>query len=173
AAYTLTSQRAGALLKRSGDGRAHVLGRSLGVDPETFPLLGKVRIGNAPAAAFGRLIAKPGTAVITRDLADRMGLAIGDDFTLGGGPEGAPARLRVAGIAELTPDPQGDTVFYSLATARRLAGREDVAKSAQVLWGSPPPTAETLTSEGWSIAKPDEIAKRRARVVDLFGVMLK
>src|SRR4051812_15912653 len=78
AAYTLTSQGAGALLKRSGDGRAHVLGRSLGVDPATFPLLGRVRIGKAPA--LGPLIAEPGAAVITRDLADKMGLAAGDDF---------------------------------------------------------------------------------------------
>jgi putative ABC transport system permease protein len=172
-AYTLTSQGAGALLKRSGDGRAHVLGRSLGVAPETFPLLGNVRLGNASTATLGHLIAEPGRAVITRDIADKMGLTAGDDFTLGGGPEGAPARLRVAGIAELTPDHQGDTVFYSLATARRLAGREDVAGSAQVIWGSAPPSAETLKSEGWSITKPDEIAKKRARVVDLFGVMLK
>jgi putative ABC transport system permease protein len=172
AAYTLTSQGAGALLRRSGSGRTHILGRSLGVDPTTFPLLGEVRVGKSPATAFGRLIAQPGTAVITRDVADKVGLATGDRFTLGGGPEGTPARLRVTGIAEMTPDRQGDTVFYSLATARRLAGREDVAKSALVLWASAPPAA-TLTAGGWSITKPDEIAKRRARVVDLFGMMLK
>ena len=172
-AYALISQSGGAILKRAGAERVRVLGRSLGVSPGTFPLVGEMRLGGMPAAAFGRLIAEPGTAVITRDIADKMGLATDDRFTLGGGPEGAPTRLRVTGIAELTPDHQGDTVFYSLATARRLAGREDVAGSAQVLWGPAPPAVETLKSAGWSVTMPDEIAKQRARVVDLFGLMLK
>ncbi|HEX4964533.1 MAG TPA: FtsX-like permease family protein [Thermoanaerobaculia bacterium] len=171
AAYTLTTPGEGALLQH-GSGPSYVLGRALGVDPATFPLVGDVRLGNA-AAGFGRLIAEPGTAVITRDVADKMGLAAGDEFTLGGGPQGAPARLRVAGIAELTPDRQGDTVLYSLATARKLAGREDVAGSAQVLWGKAPPTPKTLAAAGWTVTSSAEIAKKRARVVDLFGMMLK
>lgn len=173
AAYTLTTQSGGAILKRAGAGRSHLLGRSLGVDAATFPLVGEMRLGGAPARAFGGLIAKPGTAVITRDVADSTGLAVGDRFMLGGGPAGAPARLRVAGIAELTPDRQGDTVFYSLATARRLAGRENVEGSALVLWGPAAPKAETLRSEGWEVATHESMAKNRARVVDLFGLMLK
>jgi putative ABC transport system permease protein len=173
AAYTLTTQGGGALLKRSGSGRVHVLGRALGVDPETFPLVGEMRLGKASTRAFGRLIAEPGTAVITRDVADIMALAVGDLFTLGGGAEGAPARLRVAGIAELTPDRQGDTVFYSLATARLLAGRENVVASAQVLWGPARPAAAALGSAGWEVTTHEKVAKERARVVDLFGLMLK
>ncbi len=173
AAYTLTTQGGGAILKRAGAGRVHVLGRALGVDPGTFPLMGEVGLGKAPARAFGRLIAEPGTAVITRDVADIMALAVGDLFTLGGGAEGAPARLRVAGIAELTPDRQGDTVFYSLATARRLAGRENVVGSAQVLWGPARPAAVALGVAGWEVTAREKVAKDRARVVDLFGLMLK
>ena len=92
--------------------------------------------------------------MITRDVADRAGLAVGEDLLLGAGSDGAPARLRVAGIAELTPDRQGDTVFYSLATARRLAGREDVAASAQVLWGPAPPSAGMLAAQGWRVGNP-------------------
>lgn len=173
AAYTLTTQGGGAILKRAGAGRSHLLGRSLGVDPATFPLVGEMRLGGASSRTFGRQIAESGTAVITRDVADSMGLAVGDRFMMGGGPAGAPARLRVAGIAELTPDRQGDTVFYSLTTARRLAGRENVASSALVLWGAAPPKAETLRSEGWEVATRESMAKNRARVVDLFGLMLK
>jgi putative ABC transport system permease protein len=172
AVFTLTTQDGGALLKHGGAGRSYLLGRSLGVDPETFPLVGEMRLEGAPSSSFGRLIAEPGTAVITRDVADRVGLAAGDDFTLGG-PGVGPSRLRVTAIAELTPDRQGDAVFYSLATARRLAGREDVAASALVLWGPAPPTGKTLTSGGWTVARSEEIAKKRARVVDLFGLMLK
>ena len=65
-------------------------------------------------------------------------------------------------------------MFYSLATARRLAGREDVASSAQVLWGpiAAQRSRRSVPKAGRSTT-PDEIAKERARVVDLFGLMLK
>jgi putative ABC transport system permease protein len=171
AAFTLTTHDGGALLKRGGTGRSYLLGRALGVDPVTFPLVGEMRLAGT-STSFGGLIAEPGTAVITRDVADRVGLAAGDDFTLGG-PEMGPSRLRVTGIVELTPDRQGDAVFYSLATARRLGRREDVAATARVLWGPSRPTGERLAAEGWSVARPEEIAKQRARAVDLFGLMLK
>ncbi len=172
AAVTLTTHDGGALLKRGGAGRSYLLDRALGVDPETFPLVGAMRLAGAPSTSFGRLIAEPGTAVITRDAADRAGLAAGDEFTLGG-PGVGPSRLRVTGIVELTPDRQGNAVYYSLATARRLAGREDVAASARVLWGPSRPTGESLAAAGWTVARPEEIAKQRARAVDLFGLMLK
>jgi putative ABC transport system permease protein len=167
AAFTLTTQGGGAILQRAGGGPVHVLGRELGVDPATFPLVGSFPL------PFGRLIAAPGAAVITRDVADAMKLAVGDGFKLGGGAEGPPAWLRVAGIAELTPDRQGDSVFYSLATARRLAGRDDVVLSAQVLWGAAPPTAAALEAAGWSVTTSARVVRGRARVVGLFGLMLK
>lgn len=172
-AYTLTTPGWGALLKRAGAGRAYVLSRSLGVDPRTYPLVGEARVDKPAGTTLRSLIAEPGTAAVTRDVADRMALAPGDEITLGGGPEGAPARLRVTGVVDLTPDRQGDTVFYSLATARRLAGREDVARSAQVLWGAAPPDARKLAGEGWSVGGTEEVARRRARVADVFGMMLK
>jgi putative ABC transport system permease protein len=170
-AYTLTTPARGAILRRAAGGRTHVLGRAVGVDSATFPLVGDLRLSGA--ARFGNLIGAPGAVVITRDVADSARIKPGDEIILGAGPEGAPARLRVAGIAELTPDRQGDTVFYSLATARRLAGREDVATSAQVLWGRTPQAVAFLRSEGWSITTSAEVVQGRAKVVNLFGLMLK
>ncbi|HEX4494272.1 MAG TPA: FtsX-like permease family protein, partial [Thermoanaerobaculia bacterium] len=172
-AFNLTTAGGGAILKPVKTGRVHVLGRALGVDPATFPLVGEMRLGGPSAGSFAALISAPGAAVITRDVADVTGLAIGDELILGGSHVGAPGRLRVAGIAGLTPDRQGDSIFYSLATARRLAGREDVVSSAQVLWGPARPAGEKLGAEGWSVATSDKLGKGRARVVDLFGLMLK
>ncbi len=171
AAYTLTTPARGALLRRAEGGRVHVLGRALGVDTATYPLVGELHLSGA--ARFENLIATPGAVVITRDVADSARIKPGDEIILGTGSEGAPARLRVAGIAELTPDRQGDTMFYSLATARRLAGREDVASAAQVLWGSAPPALATLRAERWSVTTSAEVVQGRARVVNLFGLMLK
>jgi putative ABC transport system permease protein len=172
-ALTLTTAGGGAILKPARSGRVHVLGRALGVDPATFPLVGDIRLAESPADSFAALISAPGAAVITRDVADVTGLRIGDDLILGGSHVGTPGPLRVAGIAGLTPDRQGDSIFYSLATARRLAGRADVVSSAQVLWGPAAPTAAKLGSEGWSVTTADKLGKGRARIVDLFGLMLK
>ena len=170
-AYTLTTPGGGAILKRAGGGRVHVLGRALGVDPATFPLVGELRLSGA--AAFGNLIARPGAVVITRDVADSARLKTGDEIDSRGGSEGAPARLRVAGIAELTPDRQGDTLFYSLATARRIAGREDVATRRRcsgdgAARGRGAPLRGVVghhVRRGRSGASP--------KVVNLFGLMLK
>jgi putative ABC transport system permease protein len=172
-AITLTTAGGGAILKSARSGRVHVLGRALGVDPATFPLVGNIRLGEPPADSFAALISVLGAAVITSDVADVTGLEIGDDLILGGSRVGAPGHLRVAGIAGLTPDRQGDSIFYSLATARRLAGREDVVSSAQVLWGPAAPTAARFGFEGWSVTTAEKLGKGRARVVDLFGLMLK
>jgi putative ABC transport system permease protein len=173
ARFTLTTQGGGAILKRVGGGHVHVLERAIGVDPATFPLVGELRLGENSSHSFGSLIAGTGAAVITRDVADVTGLKVGDDLILGGSRIGAPSHLRVAGIAELTPDRQGDSIFYSLATARRLAGREDVVTSAQVLWGPVRLPETALSSEGWSVRTSDKVVQGRARVVDLFGLMLK
>jgi putative ABC transport system permease protein len=173
AAFTLTTSGGGALLKRAGGGPVHVLGRALGVDPATFPLVGEMRLRGAPGLSFRSLLATPGTAVITRDLAGSLALKVGDALILGGGPEGAPARLRITGVAELPPDRQGDSVFYSLATARRLAGREAVVGSAQVLWGASRPGIPALTAKGWSVTTADQDARRRSKVAGLFGLMLE
>jgi putative ABC transport system permease protein len=172
AAFTLTTQGSGAILQRAG-GPVHVLGRALGVDPQTFPLIGSMRLAGSSPGSFGRLIAEPGAAVVTRDVADALKLAVGDRFKIDGGGDGPPARLRVAGIAELPPDRQGDSIFYSLATARRLDGRDDVVRSAPVLWGAAPPTLEGLRAAGWSVATTAKVVQGRARVAGLFGLMLK
>ena len=44
ASYTLVTAGGGALVKRGAGGRTFLLGRALGVDPETFPRVGEVRL---------------------------------------------------------------------------------------------------------------------------------
>ncbi len=173
AGVSLAAESGGGMLTTQGSGRVHILGRVLAVDPQTFPLVGTMRLRGEPDAAFGSLIAQPGAVVITRDVAARVPLATGDQFTMGGGPAGPPVRLTVAGIAEMPPDRIGDTVYYSLDTARRIAGRDDVATSARVLWGAAAPAQDMLEHDGWSVKLPEQVTKERARVIDLFGLLLK
>lgn len=173
AAYTLVAERRLPLLQREGSGRASFLGQGIGVDPASYPLVGQVELRGAPPAAFGRWLAEPGGVVLTRDVADSLGLAAGDSVRFAAGPRARPVRLHVAGIAEMPPDRRGRSAFYSLATARALAGGEEAATAAQVVWGPEPPAAGALRRAGWKVTTPGEVARERERGANLFGLMLK
>lgn len=172
-AVTLLSERPPALLTRSGGGRAHFLNRLVGIDQKTFPLVGAVELRDTSNSELEALLDRSQSAIVTRDIADRMGVSTGDEVTVGGGPDGPPASLHIAAIAELTPDRRGNTVYVSLDTARLLAAREDVVTSACVVWTDNPPSAERLAADGWDVTTPAAVDEERQDVVKLFGTMLK
>ena len=172
-AVTLLSERPSALLTHSRGGRAHFLNRLVGIDPTTFPLVGTVELRDSSGTHLQTLLEQPQSAIVTRDIADRIGVSTGDEVIVGGGPDGPPASLYITAIAELTPDRRGNTVYVSLDTARLLAAREDVITSVSVLWSDTPPSAEQLASEGWDVTTPVGVDQERQDVVKLFGTMLK
>ena len=173
AAVSLTAERPPAVLTRNGGGRATFLNRLIGVDPTTYPLVGEIVLRDFDGARPAALLESPGCAIVSRDVADRLGLATGDEVTVGGGPDGPPAVLRIAAVADMTPDRQGGTLYVSLDTAARLAGTEDAATSAAVLWAKGPPPPERLAEGGWDVTTPAAIDEERRDVVKLFGTMLK
>lgn len=160
------------LVKREGSGRVSFVTRVLAVDPSVYPLVGHVEMSAPAESAFGDLLAAPDAAVVTHDLAERLSLRLGETLTIAGLPGSPPARLRVAGIAEFVPDRVGSTIFYSLATARRIAGDEGVVSAVSVLWG-PAGKPASLESDGWSVRVPAAVTRDRARVVNLFSFMLE
>jgi putative ABC transport system permease protein len=158
------------LLKQEGTGRVYFLSRALGVDAPSWPLYGELRMRDG--ARLADTIAEPFSAAVTRDLADSRTLRVGDEITLAGGPGVAPARLRIAGIVDRIPGRQGDTVLYSLETARRIAGRADAVTGADVLWSGEPLAAE-LERDEWAVRLPRSVEADRERVVGLTSFMLK
>jgi putative ABC transport system permease protein len=160
-----------ALLLRPGEtGSVSIVARTLGVDPARFPLVGHLRLQHgAPLALLLRL---PGSAVVTRDLAVRMGLEVGQPFTLGGGAAARPARLALTGIVEAMPDLRGDTILVSLETARQLAGSDSPATGALLL-GLTRTGQAVLEAEGWTVETPEAAVASVKDTLGLFALMLR
>jgi putative ABC transport system permease protein len=131
-----------------------------GVDPATFPLVGAIPLREPAGLTFAAAIAPPRQAVITRDLADGLGLKPGDHFALIGSPNGSAPDLTVAGVAEAMPDSQGDAVLYSLDTARELAHTALVADSATMTWPGGGAVPAQLAASGLPVIPAAEQARR-------------
>jgi putative ABC transport system permease protein len=145
-----------------------------GVDPTTFPLVGSIPLRAPAGQTFAAAIAQPLHAVITRDLADGLGLKPGDHFTLIGSPDGSAPALTVAGVANEMPDAQGDAVLYSLDTARQLAHTTLVADAAAVTWPGGDAVPAQLAAGGLPVISAAEQARRMGgNAAPVFDFMLK
>src|SRR5262249_54094313 len=132
-------------LKPPGTAQVYLLSQQpLGFDPAQCPLVGAVPLRAPAGTTFQAAISRPLGAVVSRDLADRLGLRVGDHFTLLGAGATATTALEVTGIAQDTPDKTGEHVAYSLDTARRLAGTPDVITSASVTFDPAGPAVTRL-----------------------------
>lgn len=140
------------LLRADGDGRVSFAARVEGVDVGRFPLVGEVVLADERDLRSSLPL---GHALISRDLADKRSLTVGETFTLAG-PGQTPSRFTVGGIVISTPDHRGGLVLYSLETARQLAGRDEVATHAVLL--APSEAAITrLDATGWSLRGPPHL----------------
>ena len=156
------------MLRSSGSGRVQYVGRALAADPATFPLVGTVRLSDGRALADA--IARPGTIVLTRDLARALGVTTGDTVRYGGVPH-EPARLAVGGVADAVPDRSGMTMLYSMETAAQLAGDGRVMRWAAATAADDSVAAGRLTEAGLTVQRavdvtPDSMAR-------VFGTMLR
>ncbi len=173
AVYTLTAENPASFLKPANSGHAHALiGQRMGVDPATYPLVGRF-VFSTPTTTLAQALATPGDALITRDLAQNIGLAVGDHFSLSGAPGTAPTDLRVAAIATDTPRHIGDSVYYSLATARRVSGQPDVATEVQLLLGPQGNPTEYLKAHSWNVTTVAEVQQINNGPANVFDLMFK
>ncbi|HZS86425.1 MAG TPA: FtsX-like permease family protein [Chloroflexota bacterium] len=67
------------------------------VDPQHYPLVGRVDITTPAGASLGNLLARGDAAVVSTDVASYLRLSLGDRLTLTGG-EGQSLTVRVAGL---------------------------------------------------------------------------
>jgi predicted lysophospholipase L1 biosynthesis ABC-type transport system permease subunit len=143
------------MARRAGSGRIHFLSRSFGIDARTFPVVGEVRLASPAGATLASALRDPGTVIVTRDVARRMRLSVGDTVFLGGPGGTAPLPLRVTAVAALLPDRKGDTMLYDLATARLLAGQAGVVVSASVR--ARESVGQQLSASGWSVRRARDV----------------
>jgi putative ABC transport system permease protein len=172
-AYTLLATSGSHLLKPEGTGKVYYLNNSpVGIDPKSYPLLGQIVINEPAGVSLASLLAQPSSSVVSRDLADKLGLHMGDTYKLVGDPGSAPVSLRLAGIAGQVPSGRGDTIYYSLDTARLVSGNDMPANTVLALWGPGGPDVAKL-GQGWKATLPEALAQQNADSVNLFGFMLK
>ena len=175
-AYNPTAEQYGLKLKRPGSATMTYVDKAVGIEPAVYPILGQVRLGQGSPASLAQAVASPGSAAVTRDIADDQGLKVGDTFLVSNDTDIAPFSLRVAGIVVATPDSAGNKIFYSLETARQLENRQDVVNYIQLNWAPGVDSAALeaqLKSSGWRIYNSSEQSVDALRAADLFNFMLK
>lgn len=153
--YSVTVSTQQILLRTQRSGRVYFLTRALAVNPDVYPLLGTVDL--MTSEPFADALTPLGGAIITRDLAERLTLSLGDEIALSSGRGGAPLRLTISGIARQTPDRLGGTVFFSMETAQANGLLRN--RRVSVTWADSAAAHPKLEAAGWTVdptpAEPD------------------
>jgi putative ABC transport system permease protein len=147
--YTLLSNGSTDYLRTPSNGRVMLLRNAFGIDVTTYPLTGRLTLREPAGTSVADVLQNPTNVLVTRDLADRRGLRLGDSVLLSG--NSVPIQLSVAGIVDATPTQQGDSVFYSLETARLIENREDVINSISFNWGTAPNAEQIIIDSPFNV----------------------
>ena len=119
--YTLIALNSSIMFHTPGSGEMHFAGNGMGIEPDKYPLAGSLTIRDPGSTGLPTLLRQVGDVVITRDIAQEYDLKVGDPLVLADARVGAPVQATVRGIANDTPNHQGDKIYYTLETARQLA----------------------------------------------------
>jgi putative ABC transport system permease protein len=171
--YTAVSVGTARYMRTSTNGRVNFLAYALGIDPATYPLIGDLVLREPAGAKAADVLKNLKDTLITRDLADKLNLRVGDSILLSG--DSAPVQLTVTGIVGATPTQQGDSVFYSLETARLIENHDDVVNSISVNWGSVPNADQTIIDSPYRVfvAVRHDGMVQSSSGLELFDMMLK
>lgn len=171
--YTLLSFGSANYLRTPTNGRVTFLQFGTGIDPKTYPLTGNLVLREPAGAQAADVLRNPSDALITRDLADQLGVRLGDRILLSG--NSTPFKLNITGIVGATPGQVGDSVFYSLDTAQLIENREDVITAISVNWGRVPNAEQTIIDSPYRVyvASSRDDAVSSSTGIALFDMMLK
>jgi len=175
-AYSPLSDGLWYFLKRANSGQVQFVMRISGVDPTRYPLEGELVLREPAGLTLQDVLVMPGDVAITRDLAAKHDLGIGDTFQLADENGSIPAELRVGAIIQTSPDRMGDRILYNLDTPRLVTGRANPITSVSLDLApeiDPAALVEALTAAGWSVATPEMLAEQNADVRDTFTLMLR
>lgn len=171
--YSVVSIGSARYMRTLTNGRVNFLASAFGIDPQTYSLTGDLVLREPAGARAVDVLKNLKDTLVTRDLADKLSLHVGDSILVSG--DSAPIDLIVVGIVGATPTQQGDTVFYSLETARLVENRDDVINTISVNWGSVANADQTIIDSPYRVF----VATSRAGAVqsssglELFDMMLK
>ena len=174
--YTLSALTLDLVIKPlQPEGRTEFVGRGYGIEPGKYPLLGDLTLREPSGATLAETIDQPGVIAITRDLADSLGLSVGDRVLATNMLSGSPQELAVGAVIATTPDSLGNRVYYNLATARQLANNapQVITTVSALAPGDSASLVADLEAAGWSVTTPEVVLHYRQRVDTVFNFMLK
>lgn len=169
--YTAYSALTWMLLKQEGSGKVHSITRARGVNPATYPPVGEIMVSGADGLASA--LAAPDAAAITRDLAHKLDMQVGDRFTLIRERGSVPVQLQVRAIIHASPDRLGSMVLYDLTTARSVTGRDEPRTTASLRLPPDSRALDILHEAGLGITLPADLAEQNQSMRDVFDLMLK
>ncbi len=171
--YSEVSNGSARYMRTPTNGRVNFLASALGIDPATYSLTGGLVLREPAGAKAVDVLKNSKDTLITRDLADKLSLHVGDHILLSG--DSAPIELMIVGIVGATPTQQGDSVFYSLETARLVENRDDVVNTISVNWGNVANADQTIIDSPYRVfvAASRDGAVQSSNGLELFDMMLK
>jgi putative ABC transport system permease protein len=174
-AYTVETLTFSPIIRTTDSGRATFVQRGVGIEPNTYPLVGSFTYQDDAQQTTGQRLDETGSALITKDVAARYDLAMGDSFRLSQ-PSGSalPVDMTVTGIIADNPSHQGRTIYYNVATSQALAGQQAAISEVLIITEQPEAVTARLAEAGWETRTVDDIPQPSSQGGQaLFNFLLK
>ncbi len=160
-------------LRTRDSGELHFIDMGIGIDPQLYPLVGDFVMQEPGGIEAAELLKQSGDVVVTRDLAQELGLSVGDSIHVGSLNRGRAIEALVRGIVGQTPDGYGSRVYYNLETAQQLEGNETHIDSI-VLTATDPDAVQAIYEEkGWWAFPLEGYAATLRDTQEMFDLTLK
>lgn len=171
-AYALLAVKNSIALRTPLSGELHFMTEVMGIEPPTFPIVGNFEIGEPKDQTLAMLLQDVGDVVVTRDVADKFGLAIDDALILSDLETGVVIDGKLTGIISDTPNHQGDTLLYNLETAAMFVGTTPIT-NILVTTSEPEKLESVLENTDWYVLTSQFIAERDAETGSFISLALK
>ena len=173
ARYTLLAQTGTLVFHKPDSGEVIYAPNGFGIDPAVYPLAGQLTLSQPAGAQPAALLLGEGDVLVTKDLADQNNLRVGDEIILADLQNGTPVTGHIRGIVADTPNHEGSKLYYTLATAARLAGQPDPVNVALALAPDPAAAGAALQASGWNVSLAQAAAAGSDSAGSLTDLLLK
>ncbi|HEX2981034.1 MAG TPA: FtsX-like permease family protein, partial [Anaerolineaceae bacterium] len=172
-AYTLQAPTSTLIFHVPGSGNYRFVSNGIGIEPETYPLRGPLTISEPGNIGITSLLQEVGDVLVTVDLANSYDLKVGDTLILSTIDVGQTVAGKVRGVVSDTPNHAGGKLYYSIDTAKQLAGSEQVVQQAIATSPNPDAASQQFETSGWAAFTAEALAGQFKDQDDLFSILFR
>ncbi|HPH95238.1 MAG TPA: ABC transporter permease [Anaerolineaceae bacterium] len=155
-AWTIEEKSYDIAFRQPGSVSLKVVMAGIGIDPQVYPLAGRLEMLAPQNAAPADLLRGKTDLLITRDLAEDKGIVLGDTLLVSDLNHGEPLSMTVRGIIDDNPDHEGSRLYYTHEAAMALSGLNGLTASrVQVLAPDPGAVQAALGNDWWVMLASD------------------